>query len=127
MGTHKHTRTPQPKSVEPFPAPLFRFLHLLVFLPRHLHRLHPRCDLIRTQGPSVVTDPKLMWEHLHPRKRRTVLISPALDERSRVSTERVRFKELVVQGIHSPGTLRVGGDYWIWRSRPVLNGRGGGI
>ena len=88
---------PWPQSVKTLPAPLFRLFRLLVLLlPQNLHRLHPCRDLSRTQGPSIVTDPKLMWEHLHPRKRRAALISPTLDERSRVSTECVRFKEFAV-------------------------------
>ena len=81
-----------------------------MFLPLHLHLLHPRRDLSLTQGPPIVTDPKLMWEYLHSRECRAISISPALDERSRVSTERVRFEEFAVQGVHSPRALRVGGD-----------------
>jgi len=62
-------RASQLQSVETFPAPLLCPLRLLVmFLPRYLHLLHPN-DLIRIQRPSVVADPKLMWKHLHPRKR----------------------------------------------------------
>lgn len=94
---HRDEHTSISKSVETFPAPLlcpFRFL--VMFLLLYLHCLHLSRGLLRTQGPPVVADPELMRKHLYSRKFRAVLIPSTLDERSWVSTERVRFEEIAV-------------------------------